>query len=348
MTVSSVTATQLWFTAPLQLELREQALPALQAGELLVKTEYSAVSAGTELLLYRGQLPSDMLLDSTLQGMQRQSLYPLQYGYAAVGEVVEVGSDNDVAWLGRRVFAFQPHASHFITKAMQAIPVPGDIEAEAAVFLANMETAINLVQDGQPGIGERVVVVGQGIVGLLLCGVLAQFPLGSLIAVDTLSQRRQLALRLGASDASDPADDTELQFVREKLSDANGSDGADLIYEVSGVPDALNLAVKLSGYTSRIVIGSWYGNKSAPIALGGDAHRNRLQLITSQVSTLAPALIGRWDKQRRFGVAWDMIRKLRPEQLITHKAPLQDAAGLYQKLHTGSAGIVQAVFHHSN
>jgi threonine dehydrogenase-like Zn-dependent dehydrogenase len=204
------------------------------------------------------------------------------------------------------------------------------------------------VQDGQPGVGERVVVLGQGIVGLLLSGVLAQFPLGSLIALDTLTQRRQLALQFGASDASNPADESEVQFLREKLSASNGKDGADLIYEVSGVPDALNLAVKLSGYASRIVIGSWYGNKSAPIALGGDAHRNRLQFITSQVSTMAPSLSGRWDKQRRFGVAWDMIRKLHPEQLITHRASLQDAAGLYKKLHDGASGIVQALFHHSN
>lgn len=343
----TVTARQLWFTAPLKVEVREQALPALHEGEILVQTECSAISAGTELLLYRGQIPQDMLLDSVVENMQQNTAYPLQYGYASVGKVTSAGAGVDRHWVGQRVFAFQPHASHFISTPAQVIAVPTDVSAQAAVFLANMETAINLAQDGQPGVGERVVVLGQGIVGLLLSSVLAQFPLNSLCAVDTVAQRRQLALKLGCAQSCDPANEQDVQSLRRKLSGTNASDGADLVYEVSGTPEALNLAVKLSGYASRIVIGSWYGNKSAPIALGGDAHRNRLQFITSQVSTLAPALTGRWTKQRRFGVAWDMIRKLNPEQLISDTVPLRDAATLYDKLHLGSAGIVQALFDYS-
>ena len=121
---------------------------------------------------------------------------------------------------------------------------------------------------------------------------------------------------------------------------------ADLIYEVSGHPEALNLAVALAGYTSRIVIGSWYGNKSISVDLGGPAHRNRLQLITSQVSTLAPSLGGRWNKQRRFDVAWEMIRRLDPAQLITHTVPLADADELYRQLHEQQSDIVQPLFHY--
>src|SRR5699024_5776493 len=121
---------------------------------------------------------------------------------------------------------------------------------------------------------------------------------------------------------------------------------ADLIYEVSGQPEALKLAIALSGFASRIVIGSWYGNQAVSIDLGGIAHRNRLQLITSQVSSLAPALSGRWDKQRRFDLAWDMIRCIRPAQLVTHTHALDEAGALYAQLHEEQSGVIQTLFHY--
>jgi 2-desacetyl-2-hydroxyethyl bacteriochlorophyllide A dehydrogenase len=333
----SVLAQQLWFTAPQQVEVREQQLSAPAAGEVLVQTLCSAISAGTELLVYRGQLPADISLDATLVNLQQSTAYPLQYGYASVGRVVALGREVDASWRDALVFAFQPHASHFLTTPANLIRVPDGIEPEAALFLANMETAVNLVQDGQPAIGEKVVVLGQGIVGVLLLQLLQQFPLAQLAAVDALADRRQRALAIGANTVADPTAVAELQH-------ALFNNGADLVYEVSGVPTALNLAITLSGYASRIVIGSWYGNKSAAIELGGAAHRNRLQLITSQVSTLAPALSGRWDKQRRFDVAWQMIRQLNPQQWITQRAALTDASTLYQQIHNGRADLLQAVF----
>jgi 2-desacetyl-2-hydroxyethyl bacteriochlorophyllide A dehydrogenase len=332
------TASQLWFTAPFQLEVRTVPLPEPAPGEVRVRTRYSAVSTGTELLLYRGQLPQSMALDSTLESLQTSSQYPVQYGYACVGEIEQLGDGVDPAWHGQRVFSFQPHASHFLVRPEQLITIPDDVSAEAAVFLPNMETAVNLVQDGHPMIGERVVVLGQGVVGLLLSGVLAQHPLALLSAVEGQPNRQALARKMGVQALYDPADATAEQ--QPTLADA------DLIYEVSGHPDALDLAIDLTGYGSRIVIGSWYGNKPVTVDLGGKAHRNRLQLITSQVSTLAPALTGRWDKQRRFELAWDMIRRIDPTQLITHTLSLHEAEGLYQKLHEAESGIVQPLFHY--
>jgi len=338
------TALQLWFTAPFQVEVRSAALTAPGPGEIRVRTVCSAVSAGTELLLYRGQLPREMALDSTLQSLQQSSQYPLQYGYACVGEVQQIGAEVDPAWEGRRVFSFQPHASHFLARPEQLISVPDDVSAQAAVFLPNMETAVNLVQDGQPMIGERVVVLGQGVVGLLLSALLAQHPLASLMAVEGQSHRQNLARQLGVQSVCSP---TEATNSAERYSDQKPAlADADLIFEVSGHPEALNLAISLSGYASRIVIGSWYGNKPVSVDLGGKAHRNRLQLITSQVSTIAPALGGRWDKQRRFDLAWDMIRRIDPTQLITHTLPLQQAGTLYQQLHEEQSDIVQPLFHY--
>ena len=339
-TATPITASQLWFTQVRQVEILPQMLsPA--AGEVLVQTSCSAVSAGTELLVYRGQLPDNLALDATIASLQQAPQYPLQYGYAAVGKVTHIGDGVDAQWMGKRVFSFAPHASHFVSQPQDLIPIPDDIDDEAAIFLANMETAVNLVQDGKPALAERVVVLGQGIVGLLLTAVLARFPLKQLLAVDKVPERRALAQQLGAHLALDPdaaAQKQKSEFV----------DGADLIYEVSGVPQALNLAIDLSGFASRLVIGSWYGNKSAPIVLGGAAHRNRLQIITSQVSSIAPELSGRWNKARRFDVAWQLIRDLQPQRLISHRLKITEAAGLYERLdkQLGEApqAIVQAVF----
>lgn len=347
-----VHAQQLWFTGIEQVEVREQPLATLATGELLVEVECSAISAGTEMLVYRGQIPNEMPLDATITVLrsqqQDQQQYPLQYGYASVGIIKAVGAGVDAALIGQRVFAFQPHASHFITTPADVIPVPADIAAEDAVFLPNMETAVNLIQDGSPALGERVVVLGQGIVGLLLANLLAQFPLTQLHGVDAITLRRERALQLGVNSVFDPFLAADVNALKQQLTVAENSTGADLIYEVSGAPDALNLAIELSGFASRIVIGSWYGNKTAAITLGGNAHRNRLTITTSQVSSLAPELSGRWDKARRFELTWQMLRKLQPSQLITHRAPLSEAPALYQRLHQSPAEILQAIFCYSH
>jgi 2-desacetyl-2-hydroxyethyl bacteriochlorophyllide A dehydrogenase len=335
-------AQQLWFTKPFAVEVREQLLPMPAAGELLVKTLCSAISAGTEMLVYRGQIPGAMTLDAGLDSLQGAADYPLQYGYASVGLVQQIGEGVDPDWAGKRVFSFQPHASHFLATPASVIVLPDDIEPEAAVFLANMETAVNLVQDGAPAIGERVAVLGQGVVGLLLTSLLSRFPLADLTAVDGVAARRAQALLVGALQAFAP------EAVAASLQRQSSTcSGADLIYEVSGVPEALNLAVSLSGYSSRIVIGSWYGNKSTVVPLGGEAHRNRLHISTSQVSTIAPHLSGRWDKVRRFELAWEMIRQTRPQQLITHRAPLHEADALYKLLHEAPGDVLQAIFRFS-
>ena len=336
----AVSALQLWFTAPRQLELREQKLYP-NRDQLLIRSLCSAVSAGTELLAYRGQLPADMALDSALKSLSGDTSYPLQYGYACVGQVEAVGCRDHEPWLGKLVFSFQPHASHFLAVPEQLIELPSGIYEEAAVLLPNMETAINRVHDGAPVLGEQVVVLGQGVVGLLLSAVLTRYPLASLAVVDGLKRRQQQAAQWGVSSVHGCEDD-DIAALKEQL--RQHADGADLVFEVSGSPQALNSAIDLSGFSSRIVVGSWYGQKSAPLMLGGEAHRNRLNLVTSQVSSIAPALSGRWDKARRHASAWQMIREIGPQQLISHRLPLEQAASLYDMLDQGAEDVLQAVF----
>ena len=320
----------LWFKAPFELEVREEALPPLQADEMLVKTAVSAISPGTEMLLYRGQMPTDMALDETIEALDGGITYPLKYGYAAVGQVVETGQDVDSAWHGRYVFAFQPHQTHFIAKPDQVLLLPEGMKPETAVFLPNMETAVSFVMDGNPVIGERVMVFGQGVVGLLTTMLLAQFPLAALMAVDGYALRREWSERVGATAVFDSTEDFLVNDV-------------DLTYELSGNPAALDQAIGVTGFDGRVVIGSWYGQKQAALNLGGSFHRSHMRLISSQVSYLNPRWRGRWTKSRRLDLAWDMLGIHHPERLISHRIPFSQAASAYQLLDEKPETAVQPV-----
>jgi len=342
-------AHQLWFVKPHEVEIREQHLPALLSNEVLVKNLYSAISAGTEMLVYRGQLPADMALDETLAGLGQQKIsYPLPYGYACVGQIEAAGDGVDPDCVGKTVFSFQPHASHHVCTIDAVIPVPQGIDPKEAVFLANMETAVNLVHDGNPRVGERVVVLGQGIVGLLTSSVLAQFPLAGLYGVDAIAGRRSLSGRSGVQATFDPDSDSDIKMLQEKLNVGEPCGGADVVFELSGSPVALNLAVDLCAYSGRIVVGSWYGTKSAEINLGEKFHRNRITIVSSQVSTIAPELVGRWDKARRFSVAWDMINTCRPAQFVSHTLPFTKASEAYQLLDQSPRDATQIIFDYQN
>jgi 2-desacetyl-2-hydroxyethyl bacteriochlorophyllide A dehydrogenase len=307
----------------------EEDLPPPGPGQLLVRTRVSAISAGTELLAYRGQLSPDLSLDETLPALAGGSFrYPFRYGYASVGEVTEVGAGVGGEWRGRRVFSFQPHASAFVVGVEDVFAVPDGPSWESAALFASQETASNLVLDGRPQLGERVVVVGQGVVGLLTTALLSRFPLQSLAAVDSDPARAALAGKFGAAGSAEAG-------------------AADLTFELSGSPAALDTAIALTGREGRVVVGSFYGDKRAPVDLGGHFHRGRLTLISSQVSHLSPALGGRWDRSRRRDVAWSALARVDTSALISHRFPLDRAAEAYQLLDQGpGAGVLQVLLIH--
>ena len=336
----------LYFTAPRQVELREESLPALGADEVLVETICSAISAGTEMLVYRGQFPKETdSIDSFSSGLH----YPTPYGYASVGRVKEIGKSVSREWEDRLVFAFQPHLSHFVTIPDSLIPIPNSLPPEAACFLPNMETAVNLVQDAAPILGERVLVLGQGIVGLLVTALLKEFPLQSLVTADLYPLRRETSLALGVTAS---LDSSAADFRETALSHCRGIEslpqpgGFDLTFELSGNPNALNDALALTAFSGRIVIGSWYGEKRAPIDLGGAFHRSRIKLISSQVSTIAPELSARWDKPRRFEVAWETLKRTQPQKWITHRYSFEKARDAYQLLDQNPQDAIQVIFNH--
>jgi len=324
-----MTRSRLYFTAPFRVELREELLPELRGDEVLVRTRYSAISAGSESLFYSGLQPPGMKLDANLPGLSGSTGYPVSYGYSLAGTVTDVGPGADLALLGREVFAFHPHATHAILRSSEVTPLPEGLDPLDAVFFPNMETAVNLVLDGAPLMGERVAILGLGIVGLLTVALLARFPLAALVGLDRQESRRSKALGLGASSCpEDPA----------------AEDSMDLVYELTGNPAALDTALGLCGFASRLCVGSWYGAKTSPVALGGDFHRNRIRLFSSQVSSIAPELSGRWTHERRAEIAWRELTRVLPSRLVTHRYPLASCSEAYQRIQEGKPDMLQVIF----
>jgi 2-desacetyl-2-hydroxyethyl bacteriochlorophyllide A dehydrogenase len=335
--------TSVIFKNPCEIELLRDSLPPPRKGEVLVKTHLSAISPGTEMLVFRGQFPPNLPADKNLAALAHDFKYPLKYGYTSIGRVVETGPAVSNGWLDRMVFCFNPHESHYVAHQDQLIPVPGDISPGEAVFLPNMESAVNFMMDGRPIIGEAVVVFGQGVVGLLTTAQLATLPLSCLITLDKWPLRRKKSQDLGAHFTWDPsAPDLQDEFAAVCESRC-GHKNSDLIYELSGNPEALNQAVGMAGFGTRIVIGSWYGTKKATLDLGAGFHRNRIRFISSQVSTLAPEFSGRWSKDRRLNVAWEMIRRIKPADFITHRFDIHQAGEAYDLLNERPGEAIQVV-----
>ncbi len=333
----------MFFTGPREVEVRETVADDPGPGEVAVTATVSAISPGTELLLYRGEMNPETAADETLSSLDGSLTYPFPYGYATVGTVTAVGPDVDAAWHGETVLAFHPHAEEF-TVALDAVSrVPDGVSPERAVFLPNVETAVTLAMDGEPAIGERAVVFGQGVVGLLTTALLSAFPLDALVTADCHPERRRVSEAFGADRSVHPDDlDHEAPVGGAPSSgpptpnpgrdEGATPDRADLTYELSGNPAALDDAVATTGYGGRVVVGSWYGAKPTELSLDGRFHRSRIEIRASQVSTLAPERRGRWTVGRRLSTAWDRLREVDTDRLVTHRLPVGEAPEAYRLL----------------
>jgi len=322
----------LYFTGKNNVEIREGQVPTPEPGCVLVETLFSGISAGTELLVYRDEIPDDVSLDDSIGSLKNDARYPLKYGYALTGKIVALSDGVDPDLADQHVFAFHPHESHFSAAPDDLIVLPESIKPEDAIFLANMETALNLVMDGQPLIGEAIGIFGQGMVGLLVTTLLADFPYVYLITTDNYPLRRKASIDCGASHSIDPADGDPVENIREILRAEKSISGLDLGFVLSGSPEAMDTAIHAVGYEGRVIAGSWYGDKLSQLHLDTYFHRNKIRIISSQVSQISSALTGRWHKKRRMNMAIEALQRIKPSRFITHKFSIEEAPAAYQTL----------------
>jgi 2-desacetyl-2-hydroxyethyl bacteriochlorophyllide A dehydrogenase len=291
------------------------------------------------MLVYRGEAPRDLPLDLTIPTIEGSYAFPIKYGYASVGEVIETGAEVVSVREGDAVFAFNPHETDYTLPATLAIKLPREAVPRHGVFLANVETAITALLDAAPRLGERVAVFGQGVLGLLIAQLARRAGASLVATIDMFPKRLALSQALGADLTLDAASES----VAEQIREATGGMGADVIIEASGSPVALDEAIKATAIEGRIVVVSWYGVNRAPLALGEVFHRNRITIKSSQVSSLDSNLAPRWDAWRRRELALSYLSELRLEEMITQAFAFEDAAAAYRLIDERPEEVVQVV-----
>ena len=332
----SLEARALWFTAPRTAELRPERVPSPGPGEVRVRAIASAISHGTEMLVYRGEVPADLPLD--LPTFAGDFSFPIKHGYATVGRVLDTGADVDSLSPDDLVFVHHPHQDAFTVPAELPVRLPEGIDPTTGLFFANLETALNVVHDTPLRLGETALVFGQGVVGLLVTQLLKLAGADRVLAVEPLRKRRDLALEVGADQAFEPA-----EVQHERLLEATAGRGADVAVEVSSSGAALQAAVDAVATEGTVVVASWYGTKPIVLSLGGHFHRGRVRLRSSQVGQINPELGPRWDRARRTQAVLGLLPRLRLMQLVSHRLPFEEAPGAYRLVDESPDEVVQVI-----
>jgi 2-desacetyl-2-hydroxyethyl bacteriochlorophyllide A dehydrogenase len=336
LTGDELKARALWFSAPRTAELRGETVATPGPGEVRVETIASAVSAGTEMLVYRGEVPQDLRLDlPTLAGSYA---FPIKYGYAAAGRVLDTGPDVEHLSEGDPVFVHHPHQEVFVVPARMPARLPDGLDPMLGVFSANLETALNIVHDTPVRLGETALIFGQGVVGLLVALLLKRAGAGSVLVVDPLEERRIAALAAGADGAFEPGE------ANERVTGITGGRGADVTVETSGSGAALQSAIDAVATEGTVIVASWYGTRPVTLALGGHFHRGRVRLRSSQVGRLNPELAPRWDRARRMDTVLGLLGQLKLRELISHRIPFDEAPEAYLLLDERPGEALQMIF----
>ncbi|MCC7272761.1 MAG: zinc-binding alcohol dehydrogenase [Alphaproteobacteria bacterium] len=315
-----------WTVAAGRGELRPVPPAAAGPGEVAVRTLHSGISRGTETLVFRGLVPEDEHQRMRCPHQEGAFPFPVKYGYAAVGRV----EDGPAELRGRIVFCLHPHQERFVAAAAAVTPVPAAVPARRAVLAANVETAVNALWDSPVLPGQRVAVVGAGVVGAAVALLAGRIPGTAVTLVDLDARKEALAAALGvafASPGTAPAD-------------------CDAVFEASGAPDGLVTALALAGTEAVVTVLSWYGARPATLPLGHAFHSRRLTLRCSQVGQVAPAQRPRWSYGRRLALALDLLADPAFDHLLTGESRFADLPETMRRLADAPDGTLCHVVHY--
>ena len=317
-------AQALWYAARGRAELRPVVLPRLQPDEALVRTLWTGLSRGTERLVFDGRvsfLESERMRAPFQEG---DFPFPVKYGYCAVGRVEE----GPAELAGRTVFALHPHQDRFVAPAADVRAVPDGIPPRRALLAANMETALNALWDSGASAGDRILVVGAGVLGCLIGALAARLPGADVAVLDIDLSRRDLVEALGC------------RFG--KPLDAPGD--ADVVFHASATGAGLACALACAGEEATVVEASWYGDAMVPAPLGLDFHSRRLRLVASQVGGVSPSRRPRWSPGRRLDKALALLADGRLDALLTEEVAFADLpAALPRLLAPGASGLTACI-----
>jgi NADPH:quinone reductase-like Zn-dependent oxidoreductase len=301
-----MTSPALWCMAPDRTEIRPG-----QIGEgVLVTALFSGISRGTERLVATGRVPPSEYARMRGPGMEGDFPFPVKYGYCNVGRVAE-GNLKD-----RAVFALFPHQVSYRLPETALTPLPDALPPARAVLAANMETALTILWDSGAGAGDRIAVIGTGVVGALVGWLAARLPGAEVTLVDINPARADLAVALGLSFA---------------LPDAAPQD-CDVVIHTSASEAGLTLALSLAGQEATVVEASWHGDTPVSVPLGGAFHSRRLRLVSSQVGHVPAARLPRWTYARRLTKALDLLCDPRLDALISGETDFADLPAHYGRI----------------
>ncbi len=295
-------------------------LPERQEGDVLVRTSFSGISRGTEAIVFRGEVPESEYGSMRAPFQDGEFPAPVKYGYSSVGRVLE-GPD---ALRGRDVFCLYPHQDLFRVPGDQVHPLPNGVPPGRAVLAANTETALNAVWDGGAGPGDRIVVIGGGVVGLLIAWLCDRTPGTDVTVVDIDVRRADVCRDLGLSFAP---------------SAPEGAD-ADVVFHASGQPEGLQSALATGGPEAKIVEVSWYGSRTVPLALGEGFHSRRLTIASSQVGRVPPSRSARWTRARRLQTALRLLGDPALDALISGDSDFEDLPSVMERVSRDAAGVL--------
>jgi len=316
-----------WVQAPGHGEIRAATIPDPGPDDVLVRAVCSGISRGTETLVFRGEVPRDQYAVMRAPFQEGDFPGPVKYGYLSVGRV-EAGPP---ALVGRTVFCLYPHQTQYVVPADAVVVVPDEVPPERAVLAGAVETAINALWDAPPLVGDRITVVGAGMVGCCVAALVARYPAVHVQVVDVDPSRSAVAAALGVEFAQPEAAAT----------------GRDLVVHTSATAAGLQLALGLLAAEGTVLELSWYGDRTVGVALGGAFHSGRLRIQSSQVGTVALARRSRRTHADRLALALDLLRDPVFDALRDGSSPFDDLPKVLASMAAGAGPVLSHVVAYS-